>query len=49
MSKIDKILHRYLKNKYTEKFIKMLCCMLEFDEGKRFDFVELDKYISENF
>ena len=49
MGRMEKILQRHFKNKYTEKFIKMLCCMLEFDEGKRFDFVELDKYISENF
>ena len=49
MGRMEKILQRHFKNKYTEKFIKLLCCMLEFDEGKRLDFVELDKYINENF
>ena len=49
MSKIEKILHRYLKNKYTEKFIHILEMMLETDEKKRMDFIQFDKYLSENF
>ncbi len=49
MGRMEKILQRHFKNKYTEKFIKLLCCMLEFEEAKRFDFVDLDKYINENF
>ena len=49
MSKIDKILHRYLKNKYTEKFINILEMMLETDEKKRMDFIQFDKYLNENF
>ena len=49
MSKIEKILHRYLKNKYTEKFIHILELMLETDEKKRMDFIQFDKYLNENF
>ena len=49
MGKIEKILHRYLKNKYTEKFIQILLLMLETEEKKRMDFVQLDKYLNENF
>jgi hypothetical protein len=49
MSKLDKILHKYLKNKYTEKFIHLIAKMLETDESKRIDFLELEQYINENF
>ena len=49
MEKIEKILIRYLKNKYTEKFIKVLVLMLENDENKRVDFCKLNDYILENF
>ena len=49
MEKVEKILHRYLKNKYTEKFIKVLLLMMETDENKRVDFYKLNKYIVENF
>ena len=48
MSKLDKILHKYLKNKYTEKFIQLIAKMLETDESKRIDFLELEQYINEN-
>ena len=49
MEKVEKILHRYLKNKYTEKFFKVLLLMMETDENKRVDFCKLNKYIIENF
>jgi serine/threonine protein kinase len=49
MEKVEKILHRYLKNKYTEKFIKVLLLMMETDENKRVDFYKLNQYIIENF
>ena len=49
MNKIEKILMRHLKNKYTNNYIKVLCLMLETDENKRFDFIELYKYIKDNF
>jgi len=49
MNKIEKILHKNLKNKYTEKFIKVLALMLEIDENKRVDFEGLENYLNENF
>ncbi len=45
-NRIDKILHKHFKNKYTEKFIQVLLSMLEIDESKRYDFVELNDYIN---
>ena len=48
-NRIDKILHKHFKNKYTEKFIQVLLLMLEIDEGKRCDFVELNDYIYKNY
>ena len=49
MDKVEKILLRHLKNKYTEKFIKLLILMMETDENKRVDFYKLNQYIIENF
>ena len=49
MNKIEKILMKHLKNKYTNNYIKVLCLMLETDENKRFDFIQLYDYIKENF
>ena len=49
MNKIEKILMKHLKNKYTNNYIKVLCLMLETDENKRFDFIQLYEYIKENF
>ena len=49
MNRMEKILQRHFKNKYTEKFIKLLLVMLEINESKRCDFVELNNYINENF
>ncbi len=49
MSRMEKILNKHLKNKYTQKFIKILILMLEVDENKRCDFVQLNDYINEQF
>ena len=49
MNRMEKILQRHFKNKYTEKFIKLLLVMLEINESKRCDFVELNNYINENY
>ena len=49
MKILDRILHRHLKNKYSEKFIQCIFKMLEVDEGKRIDFLALDAFIKENF
>ena len=49
MKKLEKILHKHLKNKYSEKFITVLVKMLEIDEMKRFDFLSIEKYIDDNY
>ena len=49
MSRMEKIINKHLKNKYTQKFIKILILMLEIDENKRCDFVQLNDYINEQF
>ena len=49
MKKLENILHKHLKNKYTEKFITVLVKMLEIDEMKRFDFLSIEKYIDDNY
>ena len=36
---------KYLNGKYSEKFIKLILCMLEVDENKRMDFIELEKFV----
>ena len=38
-----------LKNKYSKEFISLLLNLLEVDESKRFDFIELSSYIKENY
>ena len=49
MSKLDKIVHKHLKNKYTENFIKVVELMLEVDESERIDFLDLESIIKEYF
>jgi hypothetical protein len=49
MEKLEQILHKHLKKKYSEKFIVILVKMLEIDENKRFDFLDIEKYIQENY
>ena len=49
MEKVEKILHRHLKNKYTEKFIDVLVLMMENDENKRVDFFKLNQFIQDYF
>jgi serine/threonine protein kinase len=49
MNRIGKILQRHFRNKYTEKFIQVLLSMLEIDESKRYDFVELNDFIYEKY
>ena len=49
MRRIEKILKKHLKNKYTEKFISVLILMLQIDESKRCDFVQLNQFINETF
>ena len=49
MKKMETILHKHLKNKYTKKFVDLLLNMLEVDESSRFDFIELNRYLGEEF
>ena len=49
MNKLEQILHKHLMHMYSEKFITILCKMLEIDEKKRFDFLSIEKYIEENY
>ena len=44
---IKKIICRYLYKRYSTNFIQLLLCMLEIDEKKRPDFIQLEKLISE--
>ena len=48
-NRIAKILQRHFRNKYTEKFIQVLLAMLEIDESKRYDFVELNDFIYKKY
>ena len=49
MNKIKEILFKFLGNKYSEKFILLILLMLEVNEEKRPDFIELEKNIRETF
>ena len=49
MKKLEQVLHKHLMHKYSEKYITILCKMLEIDERKRFDFLSIEKYIEENY
>ncbi len=49
MKKLEQVLRKHFKDKYSEKFITILCKMLEIDERKRFDFLSIEKYIEDNY
>ena len=49
MNTISNIIHNALKNRYSENIINLIIKMLEIDENLRFDFIELDNYISSIF
>lgn len=46
---INEITSNYLKNKYSDKFIKLLLCMIDNNEDSRFDFISLSNYINSNY
>jgi hypothetical protein len=48
MSIVKIIISKYLKNKYSYKFIEFFYLMLELDEHKRLDFIELNNLINNN-
>jgi hypothetical protein len=49
MEQIEMILKTYFNNYYSQQFIECILKMIEIDETKRFDFIELKEYINENF
>ena len=46
---INLVLHQFLGKYYSEKFISLVASMLEMDESKRYDFIDINKYIEKNF
>ena len=46
---INLVLHQFLGKFYSEKFISLIASMLEMDESKRYDFIDINKYIEKNF
>jgi hypothetical protein len=46
---ICNIVTKYLKNKYSSIFIELVLNMIDLDENRRYDFVELDAFISKHF
>ena len=49
MNTISNIIHNALNNRYSENIINLIIKMLEIDENSRFDFIELENYISSIF
>jgi hypothetical protein len=49
MSAISNIISKYLKNKYSPVFIDLIIKMIDTDEKRRFDFIELETYINKQF
>ena len=47
MNKIREILFKFLDKRYSEKYILLILLMLEIDEEKRPDFIELEKKVNE--
>lgn len=39
------VIRSYFKKKYTDKFIKLILKMIDPDESKRYDFIELNRYL----
>lgn len=49
MKDVNKVMIKYLGIKYSKKFYKLLLNMIEYDEQKRFDFIELEQYLKDNY
>ena len=47
MDKIRSILKSYLSQRYSDKYIEFLLCMLEINEKKRPDFIQFEKVMSQ--
>ena len=39
-------IHKFLRKRYSEKLINVIISMLEIEEKNRFDFIELEKIVS---
>ena len=48
MDKIKMIVEKYLKNRYSKKFVDILFSMLQIEEKDRPDFIELENIIKQN-
>jgi len=46
---INLIINRYFSGKFSSNFITLLLKMLDINENKRVDFLELDKYLNDSF
>ena len=49
MKDVYKVMIKYLGIKYSKKFYTLLLNMIEYDEKKRFDFIELEQYLKDNY
>lgn len=49
MKEIENILIKQFKRRYSNKFIQLLLKIIDFDEKRRFDFIELEEYINKEF
>ena len=49
MEKIKEILFKHLGKRYSDKFISLILCMLEVNEEKRPDFIQLEKKMNKIF
>lgn len=46
---VNKIIYSYLNKRYSLKFIEIFYRMIDLSEENRFDFIALNKHLSENF
>ena len=46
---VNKMLDKYMKEKYSDEFIGIISKMINVDEKERIDFIELDKIINEKY
>ena len=49
MDKVQMVIEKYLKDRYSKKFVDVLISMLQLEEKKRSDFLELENIIRQNF
>lgn len=49
MKELNKIMVKYFGFRYSKKFWFLLMKMVEYEEKKRLDFLELEKYLKDNF